>query len=424
MRKITLDSIHKSSGRIEYLFSFSDELQPYFSKKPFGIDYAENIEMVPDSIAAIPFVCNVLPIMWLKDATLLIPTLDQDFHDCINKVKAGFENMYPETTFGGQLITNHIEKNAPLEDETERYNSACFFSGGVDATTTVFRHIAETPLLVTLWGSDIRTGNASGWEEKQDALNSFAHNFHLPITYVRTAFRDFDSEGKMNREFRLSLGKNYWYGVKHGIGIISHIAPLIWLHHIQRVYFASSNCPEDGVKVRCASDPRIDNQLRFCGAQVYHDSFELNRQKKVRLISEFHKTHSEIPLSLHVCWESDSGRNCCHCEKCYRTMAELWIEGEDPRDYGFDYSPDVFESMYQSIALHCEKMASNTWTYGKERLIENWKTIRKKDYAKKIKWIKSFDFKNLDRNWNRKVDKLFRRIKYVLHRLPLKLRLK
>ena len=411
MKHIILESINKTACRMEYRFQYSDTLQTYFSQKTFWIEYEENIENVPDAIAAIPLVCNVLPIVWLTDAELTVPSLDKNFYDCIDRIKAGFINMYPEVKFDGRVNAERIEKIEP--SNTDRYESAVFFSGGVDATTTVIRHIQEKPLLITLWGSDVREDNVTGWEKKYKVISTASNHYHLPICSVRTSFREFDAEGQLEKEFSKILGKGYWYGLKHGIGIISHAAPLAWLYGIRKIYFASSNCPEDGAKVKCASDPRIDNQVRFCKAQVYHDGFELNRQKKVRTIVEFRRENPDIPIHLHVCWESSQGSNCCKCEKCYRTMAELWIEGEDPKDYGFDYPSDVFREMYRKIALTCNDMAKNTWTYGKERLIENWEAIREKDYARKIKWIKTFDFHHLEQNRNREIYQTCRKIRKI-----------
>ncbi len=412
MGHIILNAIDRIKNRITYHFSVSEDVKKYFSGKDFWIEYEINIESVPNSIAAIPFATALLPIMWLTDSTMDIPELDSEFYNCIPKIKEGYIDMYPGVEFKGVLQVQRIE-------ETERnrkvyYQSACFYSGGVDATTSVFRHIDEKPLLISLWGSDVPSDNKREWELVYDTLSKSARNYSLDLSRVHTDFRDFDREDMLDSEFREALGKGWWYGVKHGIGIIGHAAPLVWNYGIENLYIASSNCPEDGRKEKCASDPRIDNQVRFCGCQVYHDGFELNRQKKIRYIVDYARSYPGLQIPLHVCWIAHTGGNCCHCEKCYRTMAELWIEGEDPRKYGFDYPDSVFRDMYKFIALKCTDMAKNTWTYGKERLIENWPNIKKTDYGKKIAWIKRFDFHYLDKNWDRKAYIVYRKIKHSL----------
>lgn len=409
MNRIDLITIKKCCNRVTYKFTVSEGLASFFSQNEFWIEYPVRIEDVPDSVAIIPFMTAVLPIIWLSDAQLKVPVVDKEFYQCIPDIKAGYKNMYPEASFQGEIIIGSIEENNMLHSSAKM--TACFFSGGVDSVTTMLKHIDEKPILLSIWGSDVRISNEKEWNLVHKTLESIANENSLDLCCIKSTFRDFDKEYLLDKEYRKTLGKGWWYGVKHGIGIIGHAAPLAYLYGIKKLYIASSNCPEDGPRVKCASDPRIDNQVRFCGCKVVHDGFELNRQKKVRYLVEYGKNHPENNIPLHVCWESHTGGNCCRCEKCYRTMAEIWIEGDDPRRYGFDYPDSVFKDMYKFIALKCNNMAKNTWTYGKERLIENWPNIKKTGYGKKIAWIKRFDFHNLEKNWDRKAYKVYRKIK-------------
>lgn len=394
MKKIVLNSIEKTENKCKFNFTYDEYMTQFFSGEEFSVSYRENIESVPDAVMAVTFVCNVLPLIWLEDAELVVPELDSDFYESIPEFKNGYINMYPESEFKGKVTVGNI---VDCNRETSGASLA-FFSGGVDATTTLISHIEEKPFLFTIWGADIAYDNEDGWNEMFPTIEKTAENYNLKCRYVRSTFRKFDNEGILHHKYINQLGKGWWYGVKHGIGIISHAAPLVWLHGIDKIYFASSNCPEDGDKVRCASDPRIDNHIRFCGAKVFHDGFELNRQKKVKTIVDFHRKNPDIPIELHVCWQSSTGINCCHCEKCYRTMTAFWVEGEDPKNYGLNYGENVFKDMYNFMALKCNDLARNTWTYTKDRMAENWDNIKDNDYAKEIKWILGFDFKNLESN--------------------------
>lgn len=94
MEKICLRAIRKEKNVITYSFSCTDGLSPYFTGKPFLIEYPFDITNVPDSIASIPFVCCVLPIVWMSDSILEIPELDEAFYDCIPNVKKGYETLY------------------------------------------------------------------------------------------------------------------------------------------------------------------------------------------------------------------------------------------------------------------------------------------------------------------------------------------
>lgn len=105
MEFVQLTTIEKKNNRIVYIFRTSSGLNKYFNDYPYYIDYTECIELVPDGIAVIPFITNLLQIIWLTDSELIIPELDYSFYKCIPNIKKGFEEMYPDATFGGMYIT-------------------------------------------------------------------------------------------------------------------------------------------------------------------------------------------------------------------------------------------------------------------------------------------------------------------------------
>ena len=79
-------------------------------------------------------------------------------------------------------------------------------------------------------------------------------------------------------------------------------------------------------------------------------------------------------------------------------MTGFWIEGEDPKDYGFDYKKDVFQRMYDYIALRANAISAFTWSRMKNRLNENWEQLASKPYRKQLSWMRDFDFLNLENN--------------------------
>ena len=99
----------------------------------------------------------------------------------------------------------------------------------------------------------------------------------------------------------------------------------------------------------CVSVPSIDNHLRFGGCRTIHDGYEWERQQKVAYLVRWrNKLHK--PLKLRVCWESEGGENCSHCEKCYRTILELLSEGANPNEYGFSWRiEDVRRCKYEML---------------------------------------------------------------------------
>lgn len=397
MEKIELLHIEKNDCTVRYDFQCSENLKKYFTGVEFVIEYPESIDQVPEGVLAIPFATNTLQLMWLANCELVIPELDKDFYKSIPEFLEGYRNMYPEATFAGKLTVGKIVECIPEKSG----ESATFFSGGLDATTTLLRHLDEKPHLLSIWGSDVGFDNEDGWRIVEDGLKDAAKQYDLQLAVIHSRFREFDDAEKLTEDFRDVLQTTWWYGVKHGIGLIGHAAPYAWLHGINMVYIGSSHCIEDG-KVCCASDPIIDSNVAFCGTKVFHDAYELHRQNKTKYVAQFYGEHPDTKINLRVCWKSLTGDNCCSCEKCYRTMVGLWVAGVDPKDFGFDYDKRIFHHIYQFIALRDEIHEPSFWTHMKDDLRKNWDALADKPYRKNLEWMLDFDFFHLEENECRK----------------------
>lgn len=222
--KITDVSIIAKSITIAY--QISEGLAIYFSKgrTTFQVEYSENIENVPVGIAIIPFVCNVLPIVWLTDATLYLPEIDQTFYKSIDDFKQGYKNMYPMLPFVGK-----IEAGIKDYSYTADGGNAAFFSGGVDAFTTLIAHKDEHPLLVTMRGADVTLDDIEGWENVYTHVCKTAMQFDLPTPVtVTSTFRTFIDEGNLDGLVTIS-GDGWWHGFQHGIGLLGQAAPICFV---------------------------------------------------------------------------------------------------------------------------------------------------------------------------------------------------
>lgn len=324
---------NNSTCGVSITFTASDNLKPYFRTNEFRVEYSTELVDLPHGIAVIPFVCNVLPIVWLTDAVLELDELDEDFYNCIEKLKTGYEEMYPNLQFKGKIECKRIVKYQPLCNENR---SLTFFSGGVDAFATLFAHIDEKPTLFSICGADIKLNNKAGWSAVMHQVEDVSKTFELQAIQCYSNFREFIDEEKLC-ELVISLGSkdDYWHGFQHGIGLIGHAAPLAYAYGHNMNYIASTYTLRDRPHTTCASDPRIDNHVEFCGAKVHHDQFEYDRQEKIKHIVAYCNEY-KCRIRLRVCWVSDGGENCCVCEKCIRTMYGLMAEKADPKEYGFN----------------------------------------------------------------------------------------
>lgn len=343
--KITSISAQEFSLVIEY--EITETLSSYFSKtRVFQATYSENISTVPNSILVIPFICNILPIIWITNSTLIVPELDENFYQCIPNLRNAYQNMSPMFNFLGNIHVNKlINNNYTTTDKT-----AALFSGGVDAFATLVAHATEKPTLITLWGADIDINNTEGWKHVQEHLETIRQDFDLPYPItVQSNFRAILYEGALNRLVRAS-NTGWWYGYQHGIGLLGHGAPLAYLHRWKTLYIASSNTIEE--KEICASDPSIDNQLMLCSTHIWHDLYDYHRQQKIRSILTY-SAEQKIHPHLRVCWVSTGGTNCCTCEKCRRTIFSLLAENENPAKFGFPDWEDGVHNSCKYLKKHC-----------------------------------------------------------------------
>ena len=262
-KKIIVDKVKVASNRIEVYYSIQGEIDKYFNldEKCFWVEYTEDISSVPESIAVIPFVCNVLPIAWLSDAELVVNELDEEFYHSLFEVKHGYMLLSRMLEFKGKVTVNHIINN---RYETTK-QSAVLFSGGVDAFTTLFRHLDENPIMITLRGSDVKLSDVEGWKVVSEHVESTAKTFNLPQPeFVTSNFRIFINEGELSNLCSKS-GDGWWHGYQHGIGIIGHTAPFAYLKQMRVIYIASSLTWEFPYVI--ASDPVIDSHLKICNPE-------------------------------------------------------------------------------------------------------------------------------------------------------------
>lgn len=383
MNRITVDEISILGNRIEYEYSVIGEWREAFRlEEKFFVEYSCDVSDVPRGVAVIPLLANLLPMSWVYDAEIVVPVCDLDFYESIPEFKRGYEEMYPMLSLGGRLVAREVVKTEPREEA----RAAVFFSGGVDAFSTLVSHIEENPALITVWGADIKISDEDGWAKVLRHLGQVGKDFSVECYTVKTSFRLFLKEGVLSRRVAAS-GDGWWHGFQHGVGMYAMSAPLAYLLGLRRVYFASTYTIADKGIVPCASDPTIDNYVRFCGAAVYHDGYELTRQQKIANITSYAKKLS-IKIPLRVCWISSGGSNCCQCEKCWRTILGILAEGEDPREYGFDYAEEQGAAFYKILRSPGSIYTRATYGAIQDRMRLN---IVKKQLPRSVRWFYRFD---------------------------------
>lgn len=386
MEGIILNNINVEKNKVIYKFSPNEALKKYFNYgNQLFIQYNKDINQVPNSILMIPFLVNVMPILWITDYEMIVEELDEDFYYCLENVKKGFKSMYPNVSFNGQLHVKNLIKN---EYDIQK-EAAQLFSGGLDAVTTYIRIKEKYPVLITHYNwfeDEIKEDEV--WLAEKKIVTDFAEKYELANIFIESNFGTFLNYKALDKDFSKKLNDNWWHGIHHGMAFIGMTAPIMYLMKIKTLYIASSFY--EGNPCPCASDPRIDNQIKMASSNVYHDSYEFNRQQKVQIINNYVKKTND-KINLKVCFRTD--KNCCNCEKCMRTILGIIIEGGNPKDFGFEIDDNydfTLKHFLRNEVKFFTKSKILIWSIMRERLKENYEQVSEKwDFE----WLLNYDFK-------------------------------
>ncbi len=202
------------------------------------------------------------------------------------------------------------DARGPAPADRGRKRSIALFSGGVDSFYTVLTERARIDALLFVSGFDLCLGRLEEPDEDQvlSRLGAAAARLGLPLLHIRTSLRRYTDRW-------LRWGDHY---VGSGLATVALLLAdafdefIIPSTHTAPVGFPYGTHPE--------TDPLWSTErIRL---RVHGD--DTPRPAKVAEISR-----SGIALdTLRVCWENPAGAyNCGRCEKCQRTMAELYLAG-------------------------------------------------------------------------------------------------
>lgn len=401
MEKIILERIIVEKNKVEFEYNIPEKLRVFFNEKiNFFYEYPEQYDLseVPVSVLVIPFVMNLMPLIWISNALLIVDALDNAFYISLNEVLVGFQKVHPDVHFGGKLIVNQLVKNEYIPNIEKK---VLLFSGGVDAISTLISHIDEKPMLINVWGADVHPYDTKNHKVIKRDLDKISMEMGLSFFVIRSSIRWCFNESYLSDYYRDTICDTWWHGMQHSVGLLSLLAPYDYLEKISTNYIASSYTEKHIGIVRCISYPFVDSKLKIVSTQCYHDGFELGRLDKIKNIVNFANelAHSqEIPMK--VCFRPKNGKNCCKCEKCLRTMSVILAMGSPLERFGFypDYhNPEQYIKKFCDRNILSEDVLSywmDTSCYVKENGLSGFKMYWIADYqfnTFKSKWYSPFE---------------------------------
>ena len=380
--------IHNTTIKVDY--EVSKELELFFNlDNKFKIEYGEDMTDVPEEIAIIPFISNVLPIIWLTNSCLVVNKLDKNYYESIQKTKEAFQNIYPNVKFEGEIKVKEIIETKIKNDKEE--NKSVFFSGGIDSVSSLVSVISQKPLLITIWGTDVWDHNEEGWKSLKDLAVEYSEKLQLKNLFIKTNFRKFIYEHVLTKELLEGrIDDSWWRGIQHGIGLLGHVAPYAYKYNITTHYIPATLNVKSQKGTTCGSCPEIDETVKYANCNIVHEGYEKTRIEKAAHIVRYFKGQGKT-MRLRVCYMDKGDKlNCCECEKCYLSMMEVLSEKVDLKDWGFDVDGETLRNIPKFLKEHANPSPINKeiWMDIREKFREDKKYWKKQ---KDVKWILNYN---------------------------------
>ena len=324
---------YKEEGKkILYEYTIESSIQKYFNpEQPFYTKYGIDVSNVPDSIAVIPFLANVMPIAWFVGFDVYVPEVDETFFNSLTSLKEEFNKYYPDKNFKGSLKVGKL-----ITNEIQGEEICLLFSGGLDSFESYTRNYELDPYLVSIHGADVAINDTKRWNDFVRYNDEEKIVNKSKLNYIETNLRDF-----YTYQVDLLVDIGWWGKIQHGMALIGVIAPLSSHFGINKIFIGSSNTEE--IDFGWGSSPNIDEKMKWATSAVVHDGYHLRRTDKIdNIVSYSAKNNTKI--NLRVCYsEHRVGYNCNVCAKCQRTMFGLILSGANPNDFGFTVPNNLYE---------------------------------------------------------------------------------
>jgi hypothetical protein len=186
-----------------------------------------------------------------------------------------------------------------------------FFSGGVDSFYTAVKRRDDLTHLIFMDGFDIPPDYRRRRAEAADTVRRAASEMGKPLIELETDHREFVTKF-------VSLWPAHYGAVAAAAYLLC--SQLGWIYRP-----GSTNYAEYGTAASGSLDHLITPLWSTDRVELDYDGFEASRCDKAAYLAE----HDVAMRWLRVCHQRDrvEGLNCGRCEKCLRTMLNLWAAG-------------------------------------------------------------------------------------------------
>lgn len=247
--------------------------------------------------------------------------------DGLDTLQSIWQRWRPERYQPVEIIVDQELKANPVEGER---GGLFAFSGGVDASFSLFRHLQQAAgrtnrkpsAALLVHGMDIPLDRTDFFDGALLRANRILDETGVPLIPIRTNSR------QLGLDWEDSFG-------------IHLISCFLCFQKQFRFSVKGSEEPYDALIMPWGSTPLTDHLLSTESMLHIHDGAQFDRTEKVDWLFQ----NTKVVDELRVCWAGPSlDRNCGKCEKCVRTMLNFWAMGHKV--------PDAFpEKLTPSLVL-------------------------------------------------------------------------
>jgi hypothetical protein len=220
-----------------------------------------------------------------------------------------------------------IEADTLVADPPRPQQSASFFSGGVDSFYTYLKHKADPDeadrigSFILVNGFDINRRNTRLWDRALENIRSIAEADQVELVVVRSNIQGL-------------VEPILLWDYTHG-GCLAAVG-LFLRGAFHQIYIPSTHSVAE--QIPWGSNLALDGHWSTESTTFIHDGTEATRLEKV--ISQI--ARSPLALQhLRVCFANEKGAyNCGRCDKCLRTMINLYVAGALEKSGTFPHSID------------------------------------------------------------------------------------
>ncbi|HEU4325959.1 MAG TPA: hypothetical protein VFS21_22665 [Roseiflexaceae bacterium] len=228
----------------------------------------------------------------------------------LEEFQAAWASWFPQR-YRVVELTADVERERVGESDAGRTLAA--FSGGVDAAFSLYRHqrglagrrSRPVGAGLLIHGYDIPVADDTMFAPACARARRMTESLGVPLIPVATNYREVEP---------------LWEDVH----MVCVGACLSLFEGAFDTALVGSSEPYRKLVIPWASNPVTDHLLSSAGFRIVHDGAECNRIDKLTLLRDWEEAQQE----LFVCWEpTASGRNCCRCNKCVRTILNYRVMG-------------------------------------------------------------------------------------------------